>query len=138
PFGYRYAPDLDKWHIDDGAADYLFLSQTFPDFALPASLEIILRGPIWESLGRPEGIHQGWFPDEFSTWKRDADHHEGIRFLIWDLEADGPIDQQWVNQMQADPAFALCLGVRGEPVMGELRAQIDRIKLWGGTFPIIL
>src|SRR5690606_11140133 len=60
------------------------------------------------------------------------------RFLIWDLEADGPIDQQWVNQMQADPAFALCLGVRGEPVMGELRAQIDRIKLWGGTFPIIL
>src|SRR5690606_10045100 len=55
--GYRYAASLDKWHIGDGAADYLHLPHAFPDFALPGTLEIVLGASTWMEKGRPAGFH---------------------------------------------------------------------------------
>ncbi len=40
-FGYNYSVQLDKWHINDLAADYLYVGKTKIDFELPGTLGVI-------------------------------------------------------------------------------------------------
>ncbi|GDX48279.1 4-hydroxy-3-methylbut-2-en-1-yl diphosphate synthase [Bacteroidota bacterium] len=39
--GYRYDATSDKWHIADGAADYIYVGNNSVSFALPGTLKII-------------------------------------------------------------------------------------------------
>lgn len=136
--GYRYAASLDKWHIGDGAADYLHLPHAFPDFALPGTLEIVLGASTWMEKGRPAGFHTSWKPTDYLALEADMKHGSGHRFLVWDLAVDGLLDQETAEKLGNDPELILCLGSSEEPVMAEIRAQIQSLNHWGCSFPIIL
>lgn len=47
-FGYNYSKSLDKWHIADAAADYVWLGNRTIDFALPGTLGVIQDYTTWE------------------------------------------------------------------------------------------
>ena len=47
--GYTYQALADKWHIGDGAADYLFTGKKIVDFALPGTLKVICNHETWLS-----------------------------------------------------------------------------------------
>ncbi len=47
--GYIYSVSLDKWQIQDQAADYLYIGSNKIDFELPGTLRIIADYPIWKS-----------------------------------------------------------------------------------------
>lgn len=137
-FGYRYSPELDKWHVDEGAADFIYFSATLPSFALPGTLEPVIKGSLWEKAGRPPGYDQAWVPAEYAALDPLPSPEEGRRFLIWDLAKDGPLDEAFVHKAQADPGLILCLGCSRQPVSQVIRAQIDNVRQGGATFPILL
>src|SRR5687767_12628553 len=46
--GYNYDAATDKWNISDTAADYIFTGHHLLDFALPATLKLIVYPGAWE------------------------------------------------------------------------------------------
>ena len=48
-FGYNYSVNLDKWNLQDLAADYLFLGDKLIDFATPGTLGIVQNFKTWKT-----------------------------------------------------------------------------------------
>lgn len=51
--GHLYDATLDKWHMSDQGADYIFCGQNMPAFMLPNGLKGILEARTWSELGKP-------------------------------------------------------------------------------------
>ena len=47
-FGYNYSKKLDKWHIMDQAADYLYVGENKIDFELPGTISIVCSHENWK------------------------------------------------------------------------------------------
>ena len=47
-FGYNYSKKLDKWHIMDQAADYLYVGENKIDFELPGTISIVCSYENWK------------------------------------------------------------------------------------------
>lgn len=50
PYGYNYSVPLDKWNINDLAADYIFLGDNTIDFEIPGTLRLVLNYSTWNIL----------------------------------------------------------------------------------------
>ncbi len=50
PFGYHYNAELDKYHIDDIAADFIYFGSSVPSFQLPGTLSPIYDLNTWTCL----------------------------------------------------------------------------------------
>ena len=48
-FGYNYSVNLDKWNLQDLAADYVFLGDKLIDFATPGTLGIVQNFNTWKT-----------------------------------------------------------------------------------------
>lgn len=48
-FGYNYSIQLDKWHLQDLAADYVYIGRNSIDFEVPGTLGVIVDYSCWES-----------------------------------------------------------------------------------------
>lgn len=48
PFGYKYSVPLDKWNINDQAADYIYIGSSTIEFDFPGTLGIIQDFSKWE------------------------------------------------------------------------------------------
>lgn len=48
-FGYNYSVQLDKWNLQDLAADYVFIGQNLIDFEVPGTLGVIVDFDAWEA-----------------------------------------------------------------------------------------
>lgn len=47
-FGYAYAKDLDKWNIQELAADFIYIGNNTVDFELPGTLRLIQNASVWK------------------------------------------------------------------------------------------
>lgn len=45
--GYQYSISLDKWHIQDQAADFIYTGKSCINFALPGTLSVIQDSTFW-------------------------------------------------------------------------------------------
>ncbi|MEO0312191.1 MAG: 4-hydroxy-3-methylbut-2-en-yl diphosphate synthase [Bacteroidota bacterium] len=45
--GYQYSISLDKWHIQDQAADFIYTGKSCINFALPGTLSVIQDSAFW-------------------------------------------------------------------------------------------
>lgn len=48
-FGYQYSIPLDKWNIQDQAADYVYIGSNELDFEVPGTLGVIIDFELWQS-----------------------------------------------------------------------------------------
>lgn len=48
-FGYQYSIPLDKWNIQDQAADYVYIGSNELDFEVPGTLGIIIDFELWQT-----------------------------------------------------------------------------------------
>jgi (E)-4-hydroxy-3-methylbut-2-enyl-diphosphate synthase len=48
-FGYQYSIPLDKWNIQDQAADYVYIGSNELDFEVPGTLGIIMDFDLWQA-----------------------------------------------------------------------------------------
>jgi (E)-4-hydroxy-3-methylbut-2-enyl-diphosphate synthase len=58
-FGYNYSIQLDKWNLQDLAADYVYIGQNTLDFEVPGTLGVIVNFSSWTEnyVSKP-----GYFP----------------------------------------------------------------------------
>lgn len=48
-FGYNYSVQLDKWNIQDLAADYVYIGKNTLDFEVPGTLGVIVDYEVWQA-----------------------------------------------------------------------------------------
>lgn len=48
--GYHYSEDIDKWNMDEAAADFVYLADSSVDFNLPLSLKVVHNYRTWIAL----------------------------------------------------------------------------------------
>jgi (E)-4-hydroxy-3-methylbut-2-enyl-diphosphate synthase len=58
-FGYNYSVQLDKWNLQDLAADYVFIGQNKLDFEVPGTLGVICDIENWKTNYQQK---QGFYP----------------------------------------------------------------------------
>ena len=59
-FGYNYSIQLDKWNLQDLAADYIYIGQNTLDFEVPGTLGVIVNFSSWieNHASKPEQIYR--------------------------------------------------------------------------------
>jgi (E)-4-hydroxy-3-methylbut-2-enyl-diphosphate synthase len=55
--GYRYDELLDKWHINDAAADYIYSGDKLIDFPLPGTLKMFCNYEVWLSAADKQSTY---------------------------------------------------------------------------------
>ncbi len=68
-FGYTYSLELDKWHIMDQAADYVYIGSNTLDFETPGTLGIIVDYSLWKEKYSTKA---GYFPVSEELIKLDV------------------------------------------------------------------
>jgi (E)-4-hydroxy-3-methylbut-2-enyl-diphosphate synthase len=48
-FGYNYSVQLDKWNLQDLAADYVYIGQNTLDFEVPGTLGVLVDFSVWKN-----------------------------------------------------------------------------------------
>ncbi|MFN5911693.1 MAG: (E)-4-hydroxy-3-methylbut-2-enyl-diphosphate synthase [Bacteroidota bacterium] len=59
PFGYAYSQPLDKWHIKEPAADYIYIGKHEINFEAPGMLGVIVDLSIWNTIYQEKS---GFYP----------------------------------------------------------------------------
>ncbi len=84
--GYQYSIELDKWNIQDQAADYLYIGRNQLDFEVPGTLGIVVDADIW--LHQYQG-KQGYYPLVNANKPMDISSEQMV-FVEVDLEKNKP------------------------------------------------
>lgn len=85
-FGYQYSIPLDKWNIQDQAADYVYIGSNELDFEVPGTLGIIIDFELWEAkyTNKP-----GYYPLVLSE-QLDLISTEQVSFIPLEAEENIP------------------------------------------------
>lgn len=85
-FGYTYSIQLDKWNLQDQAADYVYFGNNELNFEIPGTLGAVFNGALWEEKYQ-EQAHCYPIFNKQSIEKHDTAALE-LYFLELDLEDD--------------------------------------------------
>jgi len=93
-FGYNYSVQLDKWNLQDLAADYVFIGDNTIDFEVPGTLGVICNYENWKAnYSNKTGFYPLVALDELANLDK-----EQIAFLSLKAEAVLPSDlEQYPN-----------------------------------------
>ena len=87
-FGYNYSVQLDKWNLQDLAADYVFIGDNTIDFEVPGTLGVICNFDNWKAnYSNKTGFYPLVSIDELANLDK-----EQMAFLSLQAEATLPID----------------------------------------------
>ena len=87
-FGYQYSIPLDKWNIQDQAADYVYIGSNELDFEVPGTLGIIMDFELWQAaFSQKSGYYPLVLQEQLSEVAPDQ-----IYFLP--LEAEDALPQE--------------------------------------------
>jgi (E)-4-hydroxy-3-methylbut-2-enyl-diphosphate synthase len=109
--GYTYDPAMDKWHIGDAAADYVFTGNQLLDFSLPGTLKVIVYPEAWKDANDPLKYYP-IFQD--SGFAEATTKSEQINFVMLDCKGspapgEEMIAHPYLDQLANDPAVVICL-----------------------------
>lgn len=132
--GYQYAEPLDKWHIADMPADYVF-SQEAIGFALPGTLRVILPYEQWQSAA--VNAYPLLTSEAYLTTARKS---EKLNFVLVDCYsvADNGYLSALLRKVAADPTAVLCLHSRNQNRMQSFRRMFVELYLQNIQNPCIL
>lgn len=133
PIGYRYLPKTDKWHIGDGAADYLFLGDANLPFELPGTLQVICHYPSWQRVSHNPKYHP-------LLSIQDAFQSVTARklFLKIDVSKDGNRFQEVIKDLQQSPHIVLVLSSSDAYPILPIRRFILQLAAVGIKNPMLL
>lgn len=129
--GYSYDEALDKWHIADAAADYIYAGSKTVAFHIPGTLGVITDAKAWhDELSAHYPLFQG---KEFLSAEA---HHRDKNFVAIDAAAAGA--QELAVQLCADPTVVLCIYATAPQPMLQIRQLIQRLTEAGSPTPVII
>ena len=123
--GYKYDAALDKWHIGDAAADYIYTSNKILDFELPGTLKVICDYNTWLSCEDKAKYFPLFQLNEFSSAENRS---EELNFVVIDTAISAP------SAVKSDSNIVLCLYSTHSTPMHSIRDFVSKLH----QVPIIL
>lgn len=129
-YGYEYDPLLDKWHIRDMAADYVYLGSEDVNYELPGTLRKILDASAWQP--EVKGSYPLFTPETY----RQADcMHPVLNFIKGTIH---DLSSELIEQLKRDSTATLILESHNEAAMPEMRRAFFKLINAGCQVPVIL
>ncbi len=134
--GYNYDADIDKWHIGDMAADYVFTGNKQLDFEIPGTLKVIVNATDWLDLKNKSSYFPIFDSSEFvsTTTKSDV-----LNFVMIDCpnsEINSSTEKQ-LGQLGSDPTVVICLSSTHKNAMQSVRKMYESLLQRGIKNPVI-
>jgi len=132
-FGYAYSVPLDKWNIQDQAADYIYIGENQIDFEIPGTLGIVQDYAIWESE-TPKARH---YPVLNVEQYIKAASFNDLHFIEFGLE-ELMQKEALRNALQEDSSAVLILKTENAHGMAEQRRAFIELMNLGLEQPVII
>jgi (E)-4-hydroxy-3-methylbut-2-enyl-diphosphate synthase len=130
--GYEYDPDLDKWHIGDQAADFVYLGDTDVAYDLPGTLTKVFDYEPWCTLGRPVNAVPLYGADQYVN----AGHHSPVANFIQANLVD--LKDSFLRAVSDDPTAVVVLTTPNLHAMAELRRGFFKLLDHEVHAPVII
>jgi (E)-4-hydroxy-3-methylbut-2-enyl-diphosphate synthase len=101
--GYNYSIQLDKWNLQDQAADYVYLGENTIDFEVPGTLGVITNYTNWKNNYRGK---KGFYP-KVDLHELNPELFNEVFFLR--VSADAPDHELHFDQLRMFPKAVLTL-----------------------------
>jgi (E)-4-hydroxy-3-methylbut-2-enyl-diphosphate synthase len=130
--GYQYDQALDKWHIGDAAADYIFTGSRRIGFALPGMLGVICDAAAMLGAGPvPERHYPLFQAAEFDPETK----RKSLVFISIDANAPDAILQA---KRVSVPGAVLCIYSSAQQPVISIRNLLATLTASGNTTPVII
>jgi (E)-4-hydroxy-3-methylbut-2-enyl-diphosphate synthase len=132
PIGHIYSPSLDKFHMNDQGADYVYTGSTLIHFMLPNGLKEILDYTAWLEAEQREDRYPLYTAAQFET----ADTwHAQLNFVQVSL---GQLTPDFIETLHNRPDVVLILETENEAAMPEQRKAFIRLMNHQQPVPVII
>ena len=135
--GYTYDEALDKWHIADAAADYVYLDKQKIDFELPGTLKVIMPYHQWL-----ENQNAQTFPIYcLEHFVAEENVHGTLNFAMIDCpdsyRDEGSKDHELIDQLKDKKNVVLCLSSTNKNAMQSVRRMCIALQEKSIQHPIV-
>jgi (E)-4-hydroxy-3-methylbut-2-enyl-diphosphate synthase len=130
--GYHYEEALDKWHIGDAAADFVYTNFRKIDFALPGTLGVICNAAALIGAGPVPERHYPLY--EVAGFEPEV-RRDTMAFVSIDANAADAIVQA---QRVSAQGVVLCIHSSAQQPMLSVRRLISTLTAAGNTSPVII
>ena len=134
PMGYRYDPVSDKWHIGDGAADFVYSGETLLDFDLPGTLQVICDFDTWLLAPDKTKYYPRIDSEEYLTMRKIPDDLHFVCVFIHQ-------DEDWaelINRLGDDETAVVVVSAACANTMLPLRNFIVELMRHNVRCPVII
>ncbi|WP_183906839.1 (E)-4-hydroxy-3-methylbut-2-enyl-diphosphate synthase [Rufibacter immobilis] len=132
PVGHIYSPVLDKFHMSDQGADYVYTGSSPITFMLPNGLKEIVDYTAWLEAEQREERYPLYTAVQFET----ADSwHPKLNFVQVSL---GQLTNDFIETLHNRPDVVLILETENEHAMPEQRKAFIRLMNQGQPVPVII
>ena len=116
--GYNYSVPLDKWHISDMAADYVFVGDHELDFEVPGTLGVIYNYKRWKT-------HKKGYPCfRVEEYLEESDKSEKMNMIYADYS---DLSTSLIDKLKNDKTAVLLLETHNKNTIAELRRFIIKL-----------
>ena len=116
--GYNYSVPLDKWHISDMAADYVFVGDHELDFEVPGTLGVIYNYKRWKT-------HKKGYPClKVNEYLEELDKSEKMNMIY---AAYSDLSTSLFDKLKNDKTAVLLLDTHNKNTIAELRRFIIKL-----------
>lgn len=130
--GYNYSVQLDKWNLNDQAADFAYAGNNKVDFELPGMLGIIYNSETWKENASQKQCYPLFCADEYFRSEKRSDKLNFVAFDITTLA--GNIDKI----VSEKGPIVLVFDTFAENAMSELRQMFVMLEKSNCKVPVII
>ena len=127
--GYNYSVPLDKWHISDMAADYVFVGNHDVDFEVPGTLSVIYNFKKWKE-------HKKGYP--FLTINDYLDEEEISDKLNVVYVCISDLSEEFYSKLKTDKTSVLMIDTYNENGVAEQRKLFTDLMKTKVKTPVII
>jgi (E)-4-hydroxy-3-methylbut-2-enyl-diphosphate synthase len=135
PIGYKYDAATDKWNIGDAAADYIYAGKTFPGFALPGTLQVILDYEAWKRAADRSRCYPYLHS---SAYLKANETFDSLHFVSVHIVGGNEDWQPLVNKLKQNSRAVLVVSAAEENALVPIRSFITYLMGQGITAPVII
>ena len=135
--GYDYDEALDKWHISDAAADFIYTGKQSLNFKLPGTLRMLMDYEAWQALPQREEAIPLLSPD---AWEA-AVLQGSACFISLELDArflEQEARLQQLKKMSGHTNIVLCVYATGSERLAAVRSFFALLASWQWHCPVII
>src|SRR5690606_2986443 len=129
--GYRYDAALDKWHIADAAADFLYTGNKLVGFELPGTLQAVCDAAVWVKDKSEEYIPLF----SIKEYHQFTERHPALNFIVVEAE---DFSEDVIAVIHADKTIVPVIFDNTADSMHRVRAVVNELWVRKITTPVLL